>query len=705
MALKTLDGADAAPRKGRGAGINPEGRFETAEREAVDDGWSTPEEARPLRTTITIEAAKSIISHNQSPDVGFSQSINPYGGCEHGCCYCMAGDTPVLMGDGSTRALAALRVGDAIFGTRREGWHRRYVRSRVQAHWSVVKPAFRLTLEDGTTLVAGADHRFLTERGWKFVAQSPGAPRPSLTTCDRLMGTGAFARPVPQDTDYRLGYVCGMVRGDAHLATHHRARVGRGHGNVHRFRLALCDRDRLERTQAYLEEFGAGAQGLAFAQAIGNTRALHGMRTASRANVDIIRALIEVPVDPGRSWSAGFLAGIFDAEGSFSRNVLRICNTDPLIIDCTCRCLEALGFRFGVDERKAERPKPVAAVRLNGGLVEHLRFFHVVDPAIRRKVDISGHAVETDARLRVTSIEPVGGMRLYDVTTETGDFIADGVVSHNCFARPSHAYRNLSPGIDFETRIFAKTNAAQLLRKELSRPGYACSVIAIGVNTDAYQPVERELRVTRSILEVCAAFNQPVGLITKNATIERDIDILAPMAARRLASVTISLNNLDHDVARRLEPRCAAPARRLRVIRTLSQAGIPVRVLVAPVIPFITDDQIERVLEAAREHGASKAGYVLLRLPWEVKDIFREWVERHYPLKAKHVMSRVHAMRNGRDNDPCFGSRMTGSGELARLLERRFAIACRRLGFENDREALDTTLFRVPADTPQLPLF
>jgi DNA repair photolyase len=240
----------------------------------------------------------------------------------------------------------------------------------------------------------------------------------------------------------------------------------------------------------------------------------------------------------------------------------------------------------------------------------------------------------------------------------------------------------------------------------LSKPGYKCSTIAIGVNTDAYQPIERELKITRSVIEVCREFNQPIGLITKNATIERDIDLIAPMAEKNLAAVTISLNNLDHEIARRLEPRCAAPARRLQVIRRLSDAGIPVCVLLAPVIPFVNDDQIEKVLEAAWAHGARTAGYVLLRLPWEVKDIFKDWLERHYPLKAKHVMSRVQQMRAGHENDPCFGSRMTGTGELADLLEKRFGIAVRRIGFDarGDRE-LDTTLFRVPGTDRQMSLF
>jgi DNA repair photolyase len=341
-------------------------------------------------------------------------------------------------------------------------------------------------------------------------------------------------------------------------------------------------------------------------------------------------------------------------------------------------------------------------------LREHLRFFHRVDPAITRKLDIEGQAVKSEARLRVVAIEPLGkALRLYDITTETGDFIANGVVSHNCYARPSHAYRNLSPGIDFETRLFAKVNAAELLRKELSRPGYRCEVISLGANTDPYQPVEREWKITRGILEVCAEFNQPLGIVTKNALIERDIDILAPMAEKRLVNVFISCNNLDHDLARRLEPRCSAPRRRLEAMRRLSDAGIPVGVLVAPVIPFLTDHRIEPVLEAAWAHGARAAGYVLMRLPWEVKDLFKDWLTRHYPLKANHVMSRVHEMRGGRDNDPAFGSRMRGSGELADLLAQRFHIACKRLGFNGGRRnrALDTTVFKVPVRAGQLPLF
>ena len=276
-----------------------------------------------------------------------------------------------------------------------------------------------------------------------------------------------------------------------------------------------------------------------------------------------------------------------------------------------------------------------------------------------------------------------------------------------CYARPSHAYLNLSPGVDFETRLFAKVNAAELLRAELARPGYECDVISLGANTDPYQPIEREYRITRGILEALADCEHPMGIVTKNAMIERDIDILAPMAEKNLVNVYISLNNLDHDLARRLEPRCSAPSRRLEAMRRLSAAGIPTGVIVAPVIPFLTDHQIEPVLEAAYAAGARSAGYVLMRLPWEVKDLFKNWLETHYPLKAKHVMSRVHQMRGGRDNDPNFGSRMRGSGELADLLRKRFDIACERLGFNSERRnrSLDTTRFKPPGRAAQLNLF
>lgn len=274
-----------------------------------------------------------------------------------------------------------------------------------------------------------------------------------------------------------------------------------------------------------------------------------------------------------------------------------------------------------------------------------------------------------------------------------------------CYARPSHAYLNLSPGIDFETRLFAKVNAAQRLREELARPGYVCSTITIGANTDPYQPAEREWGVTRSILQVVAQCNQPIGIITKNALVERDLDILAPLAEKGLVSVFISVTTLDHELARRMEPRASAPARRIEAIRRVARAGVPVGVMVAPIVPFLTDAATEQILAAAHDAGARSAGYVLLRLPFEVKDLFKDWLMHHYPLKAAHVMSRVKQMRGGRENDPQFGSRMRGSGEFAELLRLRFETACRKLGLNAHRRVLDVTQFRRPRPGGQLNLF
>ena len=268
-----------------------------------------------------------------------------------------------------------------------------------------------------------------------------------------------------------------------------------------------------------------------------------------------------------------------------------------------------------------------------------------------------------------------------------------------CFARPTHAYLDLSPGIDFETRLFAKPDAAKLLREALAKRGYRCDPIALGTNTDPYQPIEREWKITRSILEVLAEHGHPFTIVTKSALVERDIDIIAPMAARRMARVYLSVTTLDRELARRMEPRAAAPGRRLQAMKVLSDAGIPVGVMVAPLIPQVNDRDLEAILEASARHGATSAGWVLIRLPLEVAPLFRAWLDAHYPLRAAHVMSLIRQMRGGRDYDPEFGSRMRGSGEFAAMLEKRFAIACRRLGLNRGRDqaGLDISRFHVPA--------
>ena len=268
-----------------------------------------------------------------------------------------------------------------------------------------------------------------------------------------------------------------------------------------------------------------------------------------------------------------------------------------------------------------------------------------------------------------------------------------------CFARPSHAYLGLSPGLDFESKLTAKPDAALLLEKELSAPSYQPRTIAIGTNTDAYQPIEKKLRIMRQILEVLARFNHPVGIVTKSALVQRDIDILAPMAAKGLAKVAISITTLDPKVARGMEPRAASPAKRLETVKRLSDAGIPVTVLVAPIIPAINEHEIERILDAAKAAGAREAGYVLLRLP-------QDWLLTHHPDKLRHVVSLIRSTRGGKDYDAAWGQRQVGSGPYAWMIGRRFEMAAERLGFNGTRTRLRNDLFVKPEkEKAQLSLF
>jgi DNA repair photolyase len=271
-----------------------------------------------------------------------------------------------------------------------------------------------------------------------------------------------------------------------------------------------------------------------------------------------------------------------------------------------------------------------------------------------------------------------------------------------CYARPSHSYLNLSPGLDFETKLFFKENAAELLERELSAANYRCSPITLGANTDAYQPIEREHRVTRQIIEVLAKYRHPFSIITKSALVERDIDLLAPLAKDNLVHVLVSVTTLSNELKRTLEPRTASPRARLRAIRTLSSSGIPVSVMVAPVIPVLTDSELENILKAAAEAGARWAGFVLLRLPHELKELFRDWLAEHEPLAAKHVMSRLNAMRGGRDYDSRWTHRQRGEGEYAQLLEQRFSKACARYGLnQQERFTHNRSLFVPPPQNPQ----
>lgn len=274
-----------------------------------------------------------------------------------------------------------------------------------------------------------------------------------------------------------------------------------------------------------------------------------------------------------------------------------------------------------------------------------------------------------------------------------------------CFARPKHAYLDLSPGLDFESKLFYKPNAAVVLRKELAHKNYRVAPIALGVATDAYQPIERKLNVTRNILEVLINYRHPIYVITKSSAIERDIDLLAEAAAQQFVGVSVSLTTLDHELSRKMEPRAASPKRRLQTIKQLSDAGIPVSAFVAPLIPVLNDSELETMLRAARDHGAVDAVYILLRLPQEVAPIFNDWMQKHEPLKADHITKRIRDMRGGKDNDPNFGTRMRGTGVFADLMAQRFKVAYQKLAFPGAPYELRSDLFMPPNLSGQLSLF
>ncbi|CAA9520123.1 MAG: Radical SAM domain protein, partial [uncultured Solirubrobacteraceae bacterium] len=454
--------------------------------DAVVRRFDAPE---ALETRFYEVRAKSALNRvPEASQVPFRWTINPYRGCSHACTYCLAGDTPVLLADGRTKAMEDLQVGDAIIGTERAGRYRRYVETVVRDHWSTVKPAFRVTLEDGTELVTSGDHRFLTKRGWKHVVDGD-RQRPHLTVNNELLGTGRFAAVPDHSDDYRRGYLCGLIRGDGHLGSYSYERAGRTSADYHRFRLALCDEEALDRARTFLDAAAVATQTFAFAAASETRRAATAIRTQSRDNVERISEIVRWPLSPTDDWRKGFLAGIFDAEGSCGTEALRIPNTDPSILGWTVACLKHFGFAVVVEDPR--RDNGLKVVRLRGGLREKLRFFHLTDPAIGRKLSVAGTALKSDARTRVMSVDPLGlAMRLYDITTGTGDFISNGVVSHNCFARPTHKYLDFDAGRDFEKEIVVKVNVPEVLRVELAKPSWKGEHVAMGTNTDPYQWVE-----------------------------------------------------------------------------------------------------------------------------------------------------------------------------------------------------------------------
>jgi DNA repair photolyase len=526
-------------------------------------------------------AAKSVLNKVSASTLPFGWSVNPYRGCSHGCRYCLAGDTPILMADGRTRPLAELRVGDRIYGTERRGNYRRYVPTAVVDHWSTVKPAYRVSLEDGTTLIASGEHRFLTERGWKHVTGDMRGPgrRPHLTTGNKLIGTGAFATPPKRLAEYRLGYLCGLIRcgGRAPAA--------------------------LERARDYLAE------------------------------VDVLSdQLVEVPRSPGSEWTKGFLAGAFDGRGNASRGIARIATGTAELTRLVAQALRRLDFQFVVE--KSRWAADVFWVRLLGGLRDRLRFVHTVDPAVLEHRTIDGTAFKSSARLGVVAVEPLGlELPLFDISTGTGDFIANGVVSHNCFARHSHTYLDMDSGHDFDTQIVVKVNAPEVLAAQLRSPKWKREHVAMGTNTDPYQRAEGRYALMPGIIGALAESRTPFSILTKGTLLSRDIPLLVEASAAVPVGLAVSIALLDRELQHRLEPGTASPQARLELVRKIREAGLPCGVFVAPVLPGLTDsvDALDSLFAAIADTGANGVTVLPLHLRPGAREWFATWLGHEHP--------------------------------------------------------------------------
>jgi DNA repair photolyase len=572
----------------------------------------------------------------------FQWTVNPYRGCSHACVYCLAGPTRVLLADGRTRPISRLRVGDAVLGTAVVDGVRRYVPTEVLAHWSTSKPAHRLRLRDGTEIVASGEHRFLTDRGWRHVTGGwcRSGRRPRLRPGSALLGPGPLASPAVHTPGYRQGYLCGLIGADG----------------AERFPSAGLELEALGRAHHFLS--------LSAAQA-GPVRVVSGRvpPPLERGGLAALGDVLRWPVEPGTDWCAGFLAGAFDAGGAREGGCLAVRHTDDALLGRVAGAMHRLGLPFEV-----AREPGATLVRLAGGHPELLRFLQVADPAVGRLRDPSGAAVVGGPGRVVESVEDLGvELAMYDITTGTGDFVAEGLVSHNCFARNSHTYLDLDAGADFDSQIVVKVNAARVLERELRAPRWNRDPVAMGTNTDPYQRAEGRYRLMPGIIDALAGTGTPFSVLTKGTVLTRDLPRLVSAAADVAVGLGVSIALLDRGLQAGLEPGTPAPAARLDMVRRITDAGLPCGVMVAPVLPLLTDsaEALDALLGEIAAAGATGASVLALHLRPGTREWFLQWLAREHPGLVERYQ-RLY--RRGAYVDPAY--RRSLGERVAPLLRR-----------------------------------
>ncbi len=579
-----------------------------------------------------VEARSALNRVPGSSPVPFRWTVNPYRGCSHACVYCLAGPTRVLLADGGSRPIAELSVGDVVMGTERVEGVRRYVPTRVLAHWSTTKPAFAVRLAGGTELITSGEHRFLTDHGWRHVSGGwcRGGRRPHLRPGSGLLGPGPFGpdRARPHNAEYRRGYLCGLVRGDGPEFPSERLALealGRAHHLLAEARPALVPAVTPVAAAVGVEP-GRIAPSAVGRGAVG--RGSVGRGAGGESTIAPVADVAAWPKHPGVDWCAGFLAGVVDARGGVTAGELRVVHTDEAVVGRIAGALHRLGFGFAV----SAQPDGARVVRLVGGVGALRKLIARTDPAVTRRME--GGAVVGSAELKVVGVRALGReLPMYDITTGTGDFVAEGVVSHNCFARNTHTYLDLDAGADFDHQIVVKVNVARVLERELRSARWAREPVAMGTNTDPYQRAEGRYRLMPGIIGALGRSGTPFSVLTKGTVLTRDLPELAAAAADVPVSLGVSVALLDRAVHATLEPGTPTPAARLDLVRRITDAGLPCGVMVAPVLPLITDsvEALDALLARIAAAGATGAGVMALHLRPGTREWFLAWLEREHP--------------------------------------------------------------------------